>query len=316
MKKISAWVLFMSFLFVLNASGGEFPIYSASRVSEPPSIDGALDDACWVAAEKTAPLVAIGGKAVDVSTTGMLCWDKKTLYIAFVCNEPLMDVLEKRIRQGQVQMFDESIEVFLDADYDRSTYVQLRVGITGGRDSRYGIDLYPEIHERWSAGVRRGKDRWTVEMAVPFELLGDSRPHPDTVWGLNLNRQRLVDAERDKWTCWSDTKGGFHSPARFGWLIFADYTLWLRCHYAVLTGNLMNETADLMMRYPYAGQPLMPELSRLDDAWLAFLQTIAKAAPDTGAKCRELLPRGAEVVNTYKKFLARMRLSVIREAFH
>ncbi len=316
MKKILVYALFIPFLFVLNVLGDEFPIYSASRVSEPPRIDGALDDACWTTAEKTAPLVAIGGQAVDISTTGMLCWDDKMLYIAFVCNEPLMNVLEERIRPGQVQDFDESIEVFLDADYDRYSYVQLRVGVKGERDSRYGTQLDPEIHKRWSAGVRRGKDRWTVEMAVPFELLSDSRLQPDTIWGLNLNRQRLVDAGREKWTCWSDTKGGFHSPARFGRLFFADYPLWLRCHYAVLKGSLMDAIEDLMMRYPDAGRPLMPELNRLDEAWLAFLQTIAKAAPDTGGKCKELLPRGTEAVNRYKDFLARLRLSVIKEAFH
>lgn len=311
--------MFVPFLFVLNASGDEFPIYSAYRVSEPPRIDGALDDACWATAEQTAPFVAIGGKAVDVSTTGMLCWDNKTLYIAFVCNEPLMDVLEKRIRQGQVRDFDESIEIFFDADYNRCTCVQLRVGITGDRESRSGINIYPEIHNGWSAGVKRDKNRWMVEAAIPFELLGNGRPRPDIIWGLNLNRQRLVDAAKgDKYTCWSDTKGPFLSPSHFGRLIFADYILWLRCHYAVLTRNLMDEITDLMMRYPVAGKPVQPELIRLDKAWLDFLQTLSAPAPapDTAAKCKELMPKGAEVVNTYEEFLARLRLSVIAESFH
>lgn len=316
MKKILVRVSFIPVLFVLNAFSGEFPIYSASHVGEPPRIDGVLDDACWGTAEQTAPFVAIGGKAVGVSTTGMLCWDDKTLYIAFVCNEPLMDVLEERIRQGKVQMFDESIEVFLDADYDQSTYVQLRAGVTGERDSHYGFALYPEIQERWSAGVKLDKDRWMVEMAVPFELLGNSRLQPDTVWGLNLNRQRLIAVERE-WTCWSDTKeGGFHQPARFGRLVFADYTLLLKCHYAILTRNLMDEIMNLLMRYPNAGKLLMPELIQLDKAWLEFLQNLSAVAPDTAAKYKELMPKGAEVVNTYEDFLVRLRLSVIREAFH
>ncbi len=188
------------------------------------------------------------------------------------------------------------------------------------RDSREGAAISPEIQAGWSAGIKRYDDRWTVEMAVPFRLLGGNPPRPDNVWGLNLNGSRGVNLEGagygwTGWTCWSDTKGAFATPNRFGRLVFTDYTLWLRCHYAVLTRNLMDEITDLMMRYPGAGKPLMPEISKLDGLWTDFLKQLSVSIPEVAGRQRELLATGDKVVAAYEEFLSRLRLGVIKTEF-
>jgi len=313
--------IFSALLGTFRVFSDTFPMYSALMVSDPPVIDGILDEECWKNAEKTAPFVAIGGKPAKTSTTGMLCWDEKILYIAFVCEEPEMDVIENRIKTGQIKDFDQSIEVFIDSNYDRSSYIQLRLGITGMRESRNGAELAPEIQEGWSAAIRRYADRWTVEMGVPFRLLGGIPPGPDVIWGLNLNGSRGVDLETDGlfwsgWTCWSDTKGPFAAPGRFGRLIFADYSLWLRYRYTVLTGNLIQEVADMLMRYPLAGRPFMQELCAIDRMWTDFLMKLADAGSNPSVTHDVLSSAGDRVVAAYEDFLSRMRLAVIETEFH
>ncbi len=301
--------------YAVNSFSSEFPFYSAARISDPPEIDGVLEDKCWENAYVTEPFVAIGGKAVDVKTTGMLCWDDKNLYVAFVCEEPMMNNIEERMERGQIKGFDESIEIFIDSNYDRSTYVQLRVGITGERESREGTALSPAIQAGWSAGIKKYADRWTMEAAIPFELLGGIRPGPDIIWGLNLNRQRIVDPQGDMWTCWSDTKGAFATPRRFGNLIFADYPLWLRYRYTVLTGRLMEEMADMIMRYPFAGRQLLPELPRLDGLWADFLLKVADLPSGKADGYAELMSKGESVVASYEELLTRLRMEVIKTEF-
>ena len=132
MTKILVGILLIPLSYALYASNDTFPLYSAARVSDPPVIDGALEEDCWKNAEVTAPFVAIGGKVVNVRTTGMVGWDDKTLYLALVCEEPKMAVIEERIRSGQISGSDQSIEVFIDSNYDRSSYIHSTVKSSQG----------------------------------------------------------------------------------------------------------------------------------------------------------------------------------------
>jgi len=314
MKSRILWTILICFVLTVNVFCEELPIYSALRILNPPQIDGVLDDECWIESEKAEPFVAIGGKAVDVTTITMLCWDDRNLYIGFICKEPSMEFIKQRIKQRKIVGFGESIEVFLDTNYDRSTYKQLRVGITGERDSYSGSDPCPEIDDKWFAAVHLDKDQWTVEMAIPFELLSRTPQMPNILWGLNLNRssnRRTVG----KWTCWSDTKGAFATPTRFGRLVFADYSLWLRYYYTVRTGDLMKQIAEEVMLYPNAGKCFMPELNLLDKKWLEFLEAVSSASPDTGAKCKKIIPQGEMLVKEYEQLSYRLRLMIIEIEF-
>ena len=51
------------------------------------------------------------------------------------------------------------------------------------------------------------------------------------MWGLNLNSSRS-SAAAGGWTCWSDARGGFHAPSRFGNLVFFPYPVFLRSYWA------------------------------------------------------------------------------------
>jgi len=305
----------LSFFLLLFAStlfSGEFPFYSAKKISVPPVIDGILNEECWKNAEMTVPFVAIGGKEVNVKTVGLLCWDKEKLYIGFICEEPLMEIIEKKIKDGNIKGFDESIEVFIDSRYDRSSYIQLRVGIIGERESRKGAEVSPEMQAGWTAGIKRDKDRWTVEMGVPFALIAYKDITPDTIWGLNLNRQRTVDPKGDAWTCWSDTKGPFATPSRFGNLIFTDYPVWARYYYTLIVNKLMDEVMELIMQYPQATKPFIPEMKKLDNLWW---ELIKKLYDEKSLNYKEISIAGDKVVSEYRAFLSQIHLAVIETEF-
>ncbi len=294
------------------AHAGELPFYAAMCTRTAPHVDGMLDDACWQRAEKTAPFVAIGGAAVGVTTQAMACWDSTQLYLAFVCPEPLMADLAERIAQGKVGPFDESVEVFLDAAADQFSYVQLRVGILGNRDTHRRSDPAEELTGRWIGAARRGADRWTVELAVPFALVGAS-PGAGTMFNFNVNRQRLPLAGPVEWTCWSDTKGGFHSPARFGHLVFTDYRAWLRQHFRSRLAAEEQRMGDLVLRFPQVAGQLHAELQRLDQEQGQFLGRVAAGEFKGERDCRTLFDEGETLVEAYERSLDEMRLVVIRD---
>ena len=45
-------------------------------------------------------------------------------------------------------------------------------------------------------------------------------PEPGAAWGFNMNRERPSSDPRE-YQCWSNTGGAFHTPERFGRIVFA-----------------------------------------------------------------------------------------------
>lgn len=290
-----------------------FLVYAARRTPVPPALDGRLDEACWRSAEQTPPFVMIGGGPAPVETRGRLCWDARALYLAIVCHEPLMATLTDRLQRGLVAPMEESVEVFIDSDYDQFTYLQFRVGVQGERDTHRGNDPEDRLTSGWQAAVSREADHWTVEAAVPFALLA-AKPSQGALWGLNLNRQRCLKPD-GMWTCWSDTKGGFHSPARFGHLVFDGYARWLPSHFGVQARETGDELTKLARRYPQGASSAGDQLPALDREFADFSAAVVAARPSVGAECSALYARGQSVAAKYEEALSRLRSAVIARGF-
>ena len=290
----------------------DLPFHAAMKTRVAPRVDGVLDDACWRNAERTAPFVEVGGKPVEVSTRAMVRWDRKNLYVAFICPEPRMSELEHRLARDDVKLFEESIELFIDSTYDRYTYLQLRVDILGNRQTRRRYDLADDLTDQWTAAADRGEGGWTVELAVPFSMLG-SPPEVTTLWSFNVNRQRLAHRGPVQWTCWSDTQGGFHSPARFGCLVFADYRAWLRFYFRRRIVAQEQKMGNLVLRFPQVTGRFLSELRRLDQEQTRFFDRVLSGELKGEQDCRTLFDLGTALVGTYEQSLADMRLVVLRD---
>lgn len=290
-----------------------FVVYSAARTPSAPAIDGRLDDACWRGAEPTSPFVRIGGEAAPVMTRGMARWDETALYIALVCEEPLLEELAGRERQGLAGHMDESIEIFVDSNHDHFTYLQFRVGIQGDRDTHRGNDLDPSLTSRWRGAARVNESDWTVEVALPLSLV-DVKPSTAALLGLNLNRQRSVRAD-GMWTCWSDTKGGFHSPGRFGHLVFVEYAEWLSAYFGQRVHSCVQELQALGRRYPSQAAESQRRVADVQRSLQDFREAIATESPQEGHRCTPLYQRGASILADCEEALSAVRLSLIRHEF-
>jgi len=59
---------------------------------------------------------------------------------------------------------------------------------------------------------------WTAEVRIPLSKLSNSKPQPGTRWRLNLYR---CDRAHNAFLAWNPTlQGSFHTPERFGTLVF------------------------------------------------------------------------------------------------
>jgi hypothetical protein len=186
------------------------------KISEAPSLDGALSDPCWRKALKVDFVDNNTGNVPKAATTGYVCYDEKNLYIAFDCKEPFMNCIKANVavRNGEIWN-DDCVEAFIDPGLTRRNYYQFMLN-SNNVQGNWKMDGVNNVESgwngEWQSGTARQPDGWTAEMKIPlsnFALASDT----GSSWGINLYRERKSDTEESSW---SPTKGAFHTPEKFG----------------------------------------------------------------------------------------------------
>ena len=194
-------------------------LYECAPTAAAPAIDGRLDDPCWQSADVTGQFVRVlKGPEVIQQTSFRVVYDEARLYIGVTCLEanPAGIVAAIRSNDQSAVMADDAVEIFIHPDLSEPTYYQLSANSVGTRydgrafDSTWNAD--------WQTAGSVGEDAWYLECAISFESLGRFGA-PGAVWGLNICRDRSAGGDTE-WSAWADTMGAFHSPERFGRLIF------------------------------------------------------------------------------------------------
>lgn len=204
-------------------------------------VDGKLDEAAWKNAPSTGEFVRTqdGGKA-DQKATAKLLWDDKFLYVAFEMEDKdVWSTLDKRDDKLWTQ---EAVEMFIDADGDGKTYVELQANPLGTVFDSY-LPAYRKNENDWDAGMKVGvsidgtvanrtdTDKgWIVEMAIPLEAargkektMKNVPPVVGTEWRVNFFRMDLPANRSALGSAWAPPMvGDFHALARFGTLQFGD----------------------------------------------------------------------------------------------
>jgi len=230
--------LALACLFTLTAKAQtpRLPVYQVGRASGPIRIDGKLDDPAW----KKAPLVGdfvntSDGSQSAYKTEARVLYDENFIYFAFRCADD--NIWSTMKRRDEHLWEEEVVEVFLQADPNQPSYIELEVNPLGAM-----LDIYmlaarkPLLFGSWNSeklqwavqvdGTVDGKagDReWTCEIALPVEDIVTAPhlpPQPGDRWRMNLYRGEQLPKAAN--LAWSPTmRDDFHIPQRFGEIVFS-----------------------------------------------------------------------------------------------
>ena len=186
------------------------------RVSRAPTIDGAAES-LWGDVPAYRLDNTIRGSAVsnrDLSARFRPAWDASNLYL-------LVEVTDERLVNDSDDTFDDDgIEVYLDINNDKRT--------------SYGLDDYQVIFRygdsdiiinpsgRSVAGIARAEsatsDGYLMELAFPWEALGEANPQAGAQVGLDIHAADDDDGgNRDTKISWSALEDrSFTDPTTFG----------------------------------------------------------------------------------------------------
>lgn len=188
---------FLVLIAALLLSLGSSPAQAARPLTV--RIDGKLDDAAWKKAQPLVPFKKLDGSTPQAATTGLILTDLHYLYLAFRCQEPLMDKLEAvpLPRDGKIWTND-CIEIFIAPFQRQDEYFQVVVDTEGQiydafkregkQDDNYDFSVTAQTHKQ--------QNEWTIEIAIPLAEIGLSRSR-DAL--MNFARERKAAPEDSTW---------------------------------------------------------------------------------------------------------------------
>ncbi|MFQ6042006.1 MAG: sugar-binding protein [Candidatus Poribacteria bacterium] len=226
---MSKQLVFTTILILFLACMGTWaaePGYELKIPKTPtaPKVDGVLDDAIWTA---TAPVkvdnINTGGK-VDAPYVGdaWAAYDDNSLYVAFRNGEPNPNQITTTSPGHDQDVWkDDENELFIEPAYAGAKpyyHIMINAANVVQDDESGGAEGAWDPASLQSA-VKVGDKDWVLELQIAFTDLGQTKaPAEGTKWGFNFNRHIVSGV--DIWAGWSTTGPSFHTPERFGTLIF------------------------------------------------------------------------------------------------
>ncbi len=205
----------------LSAEDGAVPRRTASTLvapplKDPPKIDGDLSDAAWKGAQPLRDFAYTSG--IRFQTEAWLGRDEKNLYFAARCFD---DNLAGLVTANEALWRNDCIELFIVPEKKTLFYSHMILSCDGRFASKtWQPDEWGEPTEAQAVAIEcasgREKDAWTVEAAIPIDAFGH-KVTSESIWAIGINREKHSDPAEI-----SSYQGGFHKPAQYPDLVFAD----------------------------------------------------------------------------------------------
>jgi Carbohydrate family 9 binding domain-like len=198
------------------------PELKVLRAEHAPELTGDLSDRLWAKAEKAcAFLDGDTAEVASLQTELAVLLAGGELFFGLRCTEPDLEAMKLTAAENGSGMLwiDDGVELFLDVEGDATRYFHFMANANGlcycfEQGAVKGAARTPQIR----ACSARGKDGYTLEIAVPLSELGvGAEPEAGSTWGFNAVRNRHAAPGR---LVFSLTANGNHDPERFGRLQF------------------------------------------------------------------------------------------------
>ncbi len=192
----------------------------------PPRIDGRLDDAAWAAAQAIDDMMQNDPDnmaAPSERTVVKVAYDDRSIYVAVFNYMRDPAKITTALGRRDTNPRSDSIKITFDPRHDHLTAYTFDANPSGVQgdmtwydDTRSSSD-YDAV---WEVQTGRTGEGWTAEFRIPFsQMRFSATPGEEAVWGFNIRRDIIHNAEVDRWVATPRGVNGFVS--RFGHLTFA-----------------------------------------------------------------------------------------------
>jgi hypothetical protein len=188
----------------VNSSLANRPVSSASRITEAPSIDGALDEGVW---QNAVPLTSFvqaepfEGAPASEHTEVKILYDDEAIYVGVVLHDrdPSLIVTTDTRRDANLEEMD-SFQMIFDTFRDQQNGFVFGTNAAG---VQYDAQVRDQDDEEswdgsWDVRTSTNATNWVAEFRIPLRTLRYG-PAPQT-WGVNFFRNIQRTRERAYWS--------------------------------------------------------------------------------------------------------------------
>jgi len=189
----------------------ETAVYPCHRPSTAPVIDGDVaGDAAWASIPTVTGFRVLGADyAFSKQTTARMCWDDEAFYVGVEAEEPDAVELKPTAKDGGWTWGEDSVEVFL-----QPVGQVYQIGVTAGGAKGSGAGS-PDI-SLCRAAAQIGKDSYSLELRVPYTVLGTKAPTSGDKWRGSVCRNIFITTSGgDKFTTWAPLQNAFLEPGNY-----------------------------------------------------------------------------------------------------
>ena len=226
MKKFFILLSIFYILFTLRAlaSAEEKKTYSCRRLIKKPILDGKVrNDPVWKNVPEATGFIKLGTVSLASKQTFFkMGYTPEGIYIGVECEETEIEKVKAKLKDMEKLWQEDSIEIFIFPE-GANNYYQFVVNAIGSRwnGAGGGRPLSP-LPLDWQAYTCKGKDYWSIEIKIPFEVF-EKIPKKGEIWSGNICRNILTSG--DKHSTWAHLKIGFHELGNFAKIVFKDALL-------------------------------------------------------------------------------------------
>jgi len=199
MMKQVRFIGLVTLLMTLGWSGrsfaGELLQATATRVTEPPVLDGKLTEECWKTAVPVTGFRQYGSETqARYQSFGYVLYNENNLYIGVRCSEPNPENIKTEPRKHDDNVFsDDAVEIMLKPDPSTSRYFQFAVNASGTTFDALRTHGGGSVDASWNGEVTAaaaiGEDHWSAELRIPFFTL-ELSPEVRSDWRINICRDK------------------------------------------------------------------------------------------------------------------------------
>ena len=157
------------------------PTYEVRRVINTLDVDGKLNDPAWAHAAVITLVNTSDGSPSPIRTDCKLLYDAKFIYFGFRNQDK--NIWATMTRRDAHLWEEEVNEVFVQADPQQNSYIELEINPLGAIFDAFLLDVRKPLHyESWNSEKLKwavhvdgtvdgqpGDREWTSEIALPFE---------------------------------------------------------------------------------------------------------------------------------------------------
>ena len=202
-------VLTFAIIFFINLAYTQEETRNAfiSKTTEKVVVDGLLDENCWKSAKKNDDFFQhypFDTSKSITKTEVYLTYDDNFLYIGAICfDDSEGNYTIQSLKRDFSYPVSDAFAVFIDTYSDKTTGFSFAVNPYGVQregtlSNGGGSGVSTAWDTKWFTEVTRHKDKWIVEMAIPFKNLR----YKDNIdkWRINFSRNNLKKNESSVWS--------------------------------------------------------------------------------------------------------------------